>query len=105
VKKILLFGLLELSTVIACDGALEWKTTRIALDAHEGRGLLEAHFPFRNTGPDIVIIERVESSCACTMAHVSASQFAPGETGEIRAVFGLAGRAGPSGKDDHGNNK
>jgi len=94
-KKLLLVAAFELSVLVAFGGDLEWSTTRIRLSAREGKGFVEAYFPFRNASSRIVTIKRAEPSCTCTTAHVSAPQIAPGGSGEIKAVFNLEGRAGP----------
>ncbi len=44
-------------------------------------------FVFRNSGESDLRIERVRSSCGCTAALLSNSRLAPGEQGEVEAVF------------------
>jgi len=55
---------------------------------------VEAHFAFKNTGPDTINIRRVQSSCGCTTAKPSKTSFAPGESGEIAVKFSFGGRKG-----------
>jgi hypothetical protein len=55
-------------------------------------------FPFRNSGAKPVTITAVESSCGCTTPHLAKPLYAPGETGEIRALFEFGDRVGPQQK-------
>ncbi len=44
-------------------------------------------FRFSNTGDAPLNIERVRSSCGCTVPRLSAEVLAPGDVGEVEAVF------------------
>lgn len=61
-------------------------------------GHVEAHYAFKNTGPDTVTIKRVITSCGCTTAKLAKNVYAPGETGEIVVKFTFGSRRGPSRK-------
>lgn len=52
-------------------------------------------FVFRNTGDTPAIVERVSSSCGCTVANVSSKVIQPGKKGEIKASFDTADFSGP----------
>jgi len=54
----------------------------------------EAVFHFTNTGDETVIIKDVRSSCGCTIPKLEKKEYAPGESGEIHAVFTFGARVG-----------
>ena len=56
---------------------------------------VEARFPFKNTGPQTVTISNVISSCTdCTTMELAKKAYAPGESGEVVAVFRFGERVG-----------
>jgi hypothetical protein len=56
-------------------------------------------FRFRNTGNEPATIERVSSSCGCTVANTSERVVQPGKTGEIKASFDSTDFSGPVTKE------
>jgi hypothetical protein len=56
-------------------------------------------FAFRNTGNEPATIERVSSSCGCTVANVSERVVRPGKSGEIKASFDTSDFSGPVTKE------
>jgi hypothetical protein len=56
-------------------------------------------FSFRNTGNEPATIEKVSSSCGCTVANVSERVVRPGKRGEIRATFDTSDFSGPVTKE------
>lgn len=48
---------------------------------------VEYVFQFRNAGDQVLEIGNLRSSCGCTVAQLSATRIAPGDTGELRTVF------------------
>lgn len=74
---------------------------RIAVDApHFNFGeqpnhlTIEHTFEVRNDGDGLLKIERIRSSCGCTVGAVSSYEVAPGETATITARYRLIGRRG-----------
>lgn len=55
---------------------------------------VEHIFQFTNKGNDTLKIIHVKASCGCTAALLSNTTIAPGEKGEIKAVFNSQGRPG-----------
>lgn len=55
---------------------------------------VEARFTFRNSGKAPITITSIKSSCGCTTARLEKKTYAPGEAGEIMAVFNLGSRTG-----------
>lgn len=52
--------------------------------------IVQHTFSFRNTGTAPLIINRVRSSCGCTVPRLSAEILAPGDTAEIEVNFDTA---------------
>lgn len=44
-------------------------------------------FRFRNSGDELLEISSVSSSCGCTAALLSSKRIAPGDMGEVKAIF------------------
>lgn len=87
--------------VLTATGAcaqLVFERTQVVLEAGLLDEQLEAVFTFVNQGKSPVRITGVDSSCGCTVPQLSKNQFAPGESGEIRAVFTVGARVGPQTK-------
>ncbi|MEZ5276606.1 MAG: DUF1573 domain-containing protein [Opitutaceae bacterium] len=78
--------------------ALEWATTRISVEAAPEQESFEGVFAFTNTGDKTVTIDSVRSSCGCTVPALTKHEYAPGESGEIKAVFTFGTRTGPQRK-------
>jgi hypothetical protein len=74
--------------------ALEWQTTQVHLQAALGQEQAMAVFPFRNTSRTPVRILLVTADCRCVAADPVKEICAPGDSGEIRARFTVAGRVG-----------
>lgn len=57
--------------------------------------LLEYSYKFTNEGDKPLVIERVQPSCGCTGATVGdKTEYAEGESGEIKITFNTQGREG-----------
>lgn len=54
---------------------------------------VEHTFKFQNTGDANLIITSASGSCHCTVPQLSKSDYAPGESGEIRVIFDPKGKA------------
>jgi hypothetical protein len=53
-----------------------------------------ARYKFTNTGSTPIKIQSVLTSCGCTTAALSKTDYAPGESGEIAANFVFGGHTG-----------
>jgi len=60
---------------------------------------VEHAFAFRNTGDAPITIQRVGSSCGCTVATPSTRVIHPGKSGEIQASFDSSDFRGPVSKE------
>lgn len=74
--------------------ALEFPTTRLTYEAGINQASQKAVFPFTNTGEAAITITKIGTSCGCTTAELEKKTYAPGESGEIEAVFDFGARRG-----------
>lgn len=90
-----LFALAALASFApGASAALQWEQPVQEFQRLPDARSVEAHFAFRNTGPAPVTIKSIKSSCGCTTARLEKKTYAPGESGEIVAVFNLGSRTG-----------
>jgi hypothetical protein len=75
-------------------GGLAWERPLQEFHAIPEDGFVETTFTFKNTGSSPVRIRKVQSSCGCTTTKLDKRDFAPGETGELKAKFTFRGRRG-----------
>lgn len=80
------------------QSALAWDRKRLEIKAEPGQERAEGVFTFRNTGAKTVTITAVQTSCGCTTTELKKHSYAPGEAGEIRAIFTFGDRTGPQQK-------
>lgn len=97
--------ILRLITMLAALGStcsahaqLHWTTREIQREVGVGTPQVEAIFPFQNTGAKPIRILEVKPDCGCTTATLAKTVYAPGESGEIKAVFTIGDRVGPQTK-------
>lgn len=55
-------------------------------------------FTFKNEGKRPLLIERVKTSCGCTVAEIPSRTIEPGKSGSIKTVFDSTNFAGPVSK-------
>jgi hypothetical protein len=75
-------------------GQLTWATTEQSFNSKQQDKEVVAKYKFTNTGSAPVKIQNVRTSCGCTTAALSKTDYAPGESGEIEARFTFSGRTG-----------
>jgi hypothetical protein len=75
-------------------GQLTWDTTEQIFDSKPQDKEVLAKYKFTNTGTKPIKIQNVRTSCGCTTAALSKTDYAPGESGEIDAKFTFSGRTG-----------
>lgn len=73
---------------------LLWKQQAAELYADAKSTVLEARFPFTNTGNAAVDITSVESSCGCTTVNLEKRHYEPRESGEIVARYTIGTQTG-----------
>lgn len=77
-----------------CPAALTWQSQRIELVAKPSDKEITGVFHFTNSGDRTVTITSAQSSCGCTTASLTKNSYAPGESGEIKAIFSIGDRVG-----------
>ncbi len=55
-------------------------------------------FRFKNSGPKPLVIREAHASCGCTVVDKPERPFAPGEEGEIKAIYNSEGHEGVQNK-------
>lgn len=91
--------ILPLILVVACllptaQARLVFENTEVEIAADLTDTEAEVVFPFRNGGDEPVKIVGLRSSCGCTVPKLEKRDYAPGESGEIRALFTFGKRTG-----------
>lgn len=86
--------LFVLGIVNLASGGLVWEETSQsrAIDVREGATTF--YFRFHNSGSETVDILKLRSSCSCLRLVLDKWEYAPGETGVLKAVADLNGRQG-----------
>ena len=85
-------------SVPAAHAELTWKQKTVELHADAKSTVLEARFPFTNTGDTPVDITGVESSCGCTTVALEKRHYEPRDSGEIVARYTLGVQVGETKK-------
>jgi Protein of unknown function (DUF1573) len=75
-------------------GQLTWATTEQTFNSKPQDKEVVAKYKFTNSGTKPIKIQNVRTSCGCTTAALSKTEYAPGESGEIEAKFAFSGRTG-----------
>jgi hypothetical protein len=75
-------------------GQLAWDTTEQTFNSKPRDKEVLAKYKFTNTGAKPIKIQNVRTSCGCTTAALSKTDYAPGESGAIEAKFTFSGRTG-----------
>lgn len=73
---------------------LEWESLDHAFEARPEETQAVAEFAFKNSGTTPVTIRNVRSTCPCIAAGADKQEYAPGETGKVRATFVFGDRVG-----------
>jgi hypothetical protein len=85
--------LIQLSAAAGMAG-LEWESLDHQIHPNPEETQAAAQFRFKNAGPEPIAIRGVRSSCSCLVAEADKTQYAPGESGQIRATFVFGDRVG-----------
>ena len=89
-----LLFLILLSLAGSAFGQLAWETTEQTFNSKPQDKEVVAKYKFTNTGSNPIKIENVKTSCGCTTAALSKTDYAPGESGTIETKFVFSGRTG-----------
>ncbi len=88
-KRSLIFLIVLLSgAALAAQPRINFENTRYNYGTiREEAGKQEAVFNFTNTGNEVLVITRVQSSCGCAVADYTKSPVPPGGKGFVTALF------------------
>lgn len=75
--------------------ALDWSARTFTATIKPLARTHEVVFTFTNSSAQTVRILNVQSNCDCLEARTDATDYAPGATGRLRAVFTVGDRIGP----------
>jgi len=90
-----LIGVFALAALVQSARAeLKWEQTSVDLRPAFNDKQAVAHFKYENVGNTPVHFKSVHASCGCTAAQTQNEQVAPGQKGEITAIFTIGGRTG-----------
>jgi len=81
-----------------CFGALSWETQKLELTTKPGERQATGVYHFKNAGGSAITITGIKPSCGCTTTELAKKTYAPGESGEIRAVLAFGDEVGPQRK-------
>ena len=73
---------------------LRWDAKVLSFDTKPGDEKVEARYPFTNISEQAITILETSTSCGCTVPTLEKKTYAPGESGELLAIFTLGGRTG-----------
>jgi hypothetical protein len=85
-------ALLLLAIPALCFGALSWTNQKVELTAKPGEKEVIGLFRFVNSGNTTITVTDIKPGCGCTTAELIKRTYAPGEAGEIKAVFTIGDR-------------
>ncbi len=98
-RALLSLAVLTLIGVFFCGAGvaraeLAWTRKNVELKADAQTSVVEAKFPFKNTGAKAVDVTQVMSSCGCTTVALEKRHYEPNEGGEIVARYTLGEHTG-----------
>ncbi len=93
-----LFAFLLAATVAGTSMAsaerLQWETTSQQFATEFGQESVKAIYRFTNASDQPVTISKTDADCGCTVPSLSKTEYQPGESGELEAVFTVGSRQG-----------
>lgn len=92
--KALLHSVFGLLPLLCLASQLSFENKSLELPCELGQKEIIAVFPFENKGEEPIAIVHIRSTCGCTVAEWEKKEYAPGEKGEVRAVFTIGDRVG-----------
>ena len=85
------FGCRDAKTEV---GGLEWAETRQELKMELGQEMMVGSFAFKNISARPVAIGSVAVDCSCISSPFTATEYGPGDSGEVPFVFTAGARYG-----------
>jgi len=69
--------------------ALHWENPTVEADSKIGQKIFRTAYRFTNIGSSPVSVVEIKPSCGCVATELDKSDYAPGESGEIKVTFDL----------------
>lgn len=82
------------ATAAGFAASLEWTQDSLSFETDFDTEEVVATYAFANNGATAVTIVETSSSCGCTIPTLDKKVYAPGEAGELTAVFTIGSRQG-----------
>lgn len=79
--------------------SIQFESKKYTFDPVVSGDKVTTKFKFTNTGKEPLLISDVKTSCGCTASDYPKEPVAPGESGEIEAVFDTSGKTGAQTKN------
>lgn len=79
---------------LAFSEGLEWKQVAQRFETDFDDETVTAVYEFTNTSEESISIAETKASCGCTVPSLQKYDYAPGESGELTAVFTIGSRQG-----------
>src|SRR5574344_411603 len=86
-KKILLYSMLLAATSVFAQPRISSNTERVNLNRIEWKHPVKVEYTITNTGDKPLVMNKVITSCACTVADWTKDPIAPGAKGKVVATF------------------
>lgn len=86
-KKILLYSILFATSSVFAQPRISSNTERVNLNRIEWKKPVKVEYLITNSGDKPLVINKVITSCACTVADWTKTPIAPGDKGKVIATF------------------
>jgi hypothetical protein len=86
-RKIFIYGILFASTTVFAQPRISSNTERVNLNRIEWKRPVKVEYTITNTGDKPLVMNKVITSCACTVAEWTTDPIAPGQKGKVVATF------------------
>ncbi len=82
----------------AQEAALAWDQTEQSFNADFDQEEIETTYTFVNNSPKTVTVTKTSATCGCTVPSLAKTAYAPGESGQLKAIFTIGDLKGPQSK-------
>jgi|GEM_PF-547880 len=94
-KKIIpVIVLLALSPLLPAQPRITFEQAVLNLGVVDEGERVRLVFPFENSGSEILIIKRIDTSCGCIRNMTDQREYQPGEKGKLELIYNSQGRLG-----------
>ncbi len=94
-KYIMVCAMVTVAMLVVAQPVITFDVQRYDFgDVEEALGTVSCSFAFENTGNEQLVINKVRTSCGCTVPEYPSEPIAPGDKGVIKVTFNPSGRPG-----------